>query len=75
MDPIVSNGLNNVSVLEDIDLANGTTVVNHRLGRMMQGWFILDIDGAATIYRSAPMNTLTLTLTSDAAVTVKIGVF
>lgn len=41
----------------------------------MQGWFLVDIQGPATIYSSAPFNNLTLTLTSNTAVTVSIGVF
>ena len=63
------------SIISNVSLINGTTVINHKLGRMMQGWFITDINGAATIYRSKPLNNLTLTLTSNAAVTVSIGVF
>lgn len=75
LDPILSNPLNDISILKDVQLINGTTTINHLLGRMMQGWMILDINGAASIYRSQPMNEITLTLTSSAAVTVNIGVF
>lgn len=75
IDPIITNPLNKANILNNVALANGVTVINHLLGRMMQGWFIVDITGAATIYRSAAMNNLTLTLTSNAAVTVNIGVF
>jgi hypothetical protein len=66
--------LDNV-LLKGISLANGVTVINHRLGRTPQGWRIVDIDGAATVYRSQPFNNLTLTLTSNAAVTVSLEVF
>lgn len=75
LDPILANPLNNVSILENVALINGATTINHFLGRQMQGWFITDINGAATIYRSQPMNDKTLTLTSNAAVTVNLGVF
>jgi len=75
LDPVVANPLNGASVLKDIPLVNGSTTINHLLGQTMQGWFIVDITGAATIYRSAPFNDKTLTLTSNAAVTVSIGVF
>ncbi len=75
IDPLLANPLNNASILVGVQLAIGATVINHKLGRPMQGWMILDIDGAATVYRSAPMNHLTLTLTSDAAVTITLGVF
>lgn len=75
LDPMLSNPLNKVTILKSVPLASGTNVINHLLGRAQQGWFIVDIQGAATIYRSAPFNNLTLTLHSSAAVTVSIGVF
>lgn len=75
LDPVLSNALSQANVLTNVVLKNGVNVINHLLGQKMQGWFITDINGAATIYRSAPMNDLTLTLTSNAAVTVSIGVF
>jgi hypothetical protein len=75
INPLLSNQLNGVSILSGINLISGSTVINHLLGKQMSGWFIVDINGAATIYRSKPLNNLTLTLTSNAAVTVDIGVF
>lgn len=75
LNPFLANPLNGVSILEGVSLINGVTVINHLLGQKQQGWFLLDINGAATIYRSAPFNSTTLTLTSSAAVTVNIGVF
>lgn len=75
LNPVIQNPLMNGNFLPNITLANGTTIINHRLGRMQQGWFITDIDGAATIYRSAALNSKTLTLTSNAAVEVNIYAF
>lgn len=75
LDPLLKNPINGVQLLKGVQLNSGSTVINHLLGRQMQGWFITDIDGAATIYRSEDFNDLTLTLTSSAAVTVNIGVF
>ena len=75
LNPVLANPMNSVSIIKGVSLVNGQTVINHLLGRQMQGWFLTDVNGAATIYRSAPMNNLTLTLTSNAAVTVNIGVF
>jgi len=75
LDPVLDNPLNDISILKNVQLNNGVTVINHRLGRNQQGWFLTDIQGAATVYRSAAFNSLTLTLTSNAAVTVNIGVF
>lgn len=75
LDPLLGNPLNSASILSGVVLKNGTNVINHLLGQMMRGWTITDINGAATIYRSAPLNEKTLTLTSNAAVTVNIEVF
>lgn len=75
LNPVIANPLNSVTILKDIKLNNGVTVVNHLLQRIQQGWFLVDIQGPATIFRSASFNELTLTLTSNAAVTVSIGVY
>lgn len=75
LNPFIKNPLNNVSILRDVKLNNGVTVINHLLGKLQQGWFLVDQDAKASVYRSAPLNALTLTLTSDSIVTVNIGVF
>lgn len=75
LNPVLANPATNPSLLTGIKLINGVTVINHKLGQKMQGWAVVDVDGAATIYRSAPLNNLTLTLTSSAAVTVALEVF
>lgn len=75
LDPVLANPMTDMSILKDVALINGTTVVNHLLGRKQQGWVITDINGAATIHRSQPFNDKTLTLVSNAAVIVSLGVF
>lgn len=75
INPFLGNQLNQVQILEKVDLVSGVNTINHGLGRLQQGWFLLDIDAAAVIYRSQPFNDKTLVLTSDATVTVNIGVF
>lgn len=75
LNPLLANPLVNGILLKNVSLANGVTTVNHLLGRKMQGWFITDINGAASVYRSQPFNSLTLTLTSSAQVTVSLYVF
>jgi len=75
LDPILENPLNSVNILEDVSLAIGNNVISHKLGRVQQGWVLLDVNGASTIYRNAPFNDKTLTLNSSAAVTIKLGVF
>lgn len=77
LDPLLGDPTNNSSILTNVNLINGTNVINHKLGRVQQGWYITDQQGVASIYRpnTAPFNNLTLTLVSSAAVVVSIGVF
>lgn len=75
LNPIIANPMTNMLILKNIVLINGTTVIPHKLSRMQQGFIIVDINGAATIYRNAPLNSTTLSLSSTANVTVSIGVF
>lgn len=75
LNPLLANPLNSINIIKGVKLINGTITFNHKLGRMMQGWFITDIDTAATIYRSAALNDKTLTLTSNASALVNVGVF
>lgn len=75
INPLLDNPYMQGILLNSISLNNGVTVVNHKLGRKLQGWVLVDIDGAAEVYRSAPKNDLTLTLTSNAAVTCDLYVF
>lgn len=75
LNPVIANALVQGQQLNNIQLINGVTVVNHKLGRKMQGWIVVDMDAASIIYRSQPFNTLTLTLTSNAAVSISLWVF
>jgi hypothetical protein len=75
INPVLASPTNNSSILEGVKLVSGVNVINHLLGRPMQGWIITDINAAITVYRSAPMNNLTLTLTASGAATVNIEVF
>lgn len=73
--PIINIPLNSGLLLTGVELVIGANVVNHMLGRQMKGWIIADQDAVATIYRSAAFNSVNLTLTSSAVVTVNIWVF
>ena len=75
INPILNNPILNGLQLTNIVLNNGTNVINHKLQRTQQGWFITDQNGAASIYRSQPFNSTTLTLTSNASVAVNLWVF
>lgn len=75
INPVIANLLVNGQLLKDVAIVNGTTIINHKLGRVMQGWIITDIDGGSAIYRSQPFNNLTLTLVSGGNCTASIWVF
>ncbi len=75
LDPILKNPMNEVSILSNIPLAIGSNKIPHLLGSVQRGWFLVDINGVATIYRSSSFNASYLYLTSSAVVTVSLGVF
>jgi len=78
LDPLLDNPLNNSLVLKKILLMNGHTVINHMLGRKLQGWSIVRQRAGANIYDAQDSNQTpqqTLILISDAAVVVDIEVF
>lgn len=75
LNPVLANPLNGVNILTNVPLIHGVNVINHLLGRLQQGWFLTDLQAAIVIYRSAPFNATTLTLTASSPTTVNIGVF
>lgn len=75
LNPVIANPLNDVSILKNISLIVGETKIPHLLGRKQQGWFIVDINAAATIYRSKVFEDNFLYLTSNASVVVNLGIF
>jgi hypothetical protein len=76
INPLLANPSNNSRVITGIVLvANTPQVVNHKLGRKMQGWEIADINANANVWRTQPFNAQTITLESSANVTINIRVF
>ena len=75
LDPLLAKPLSDLLILPNVVLTAGANVINHRLGRIPQGWVVLDIDAASLIYRSAPFNKLTLNLICSAPATISLGVF
>lgn len=78
LNPIIANALVQGQMISGVALINGTTMVNHRLGRRLQGWFIVGIDAAATVFDNQASNQtpqLTLSLTSNAVATANVWVF
>jgi len=77
IDPFLSNQLID-GRLVDANLINGTTIINHKLGRNLIGWIIVGINGVASVYDNQANNQTpdsTLSLISSAAVKVRLWVF
>lgn len=75
LDPVLRNQLIQGILISDITMVAGTNVINHRLGRKQVGYIITDQNAQASIYRSAALNNLTLTLTSDNPCVISLWCF
>lgn len=75
INPLLKASLFQGILLPPVLLIDGVNTINHLLSRTQQGWIITDIQGPATIYRSAPFNSQTLILTSNGMVTVTLYVY
>lgn len=78
LNPLLGNPLVNGVLLHGVKLANGTTIINHTLGRKLTGWMLVGINAAATVFDNQASNQqpqLTLSLTSNAVATCNIWVF
>lgn len=78
LDPVVDNPANKSTLLPDIKLVTGNNTVNHLLSRKLQGWSIVRIDAASSIYDSQTSNSTqdkTLILVASAPCTVSLLVF
>jgi hypothetical protein len=76
LNPVLSNPSNKSSLITGIVLvANTPQTINHKLGRQMQGWEVADKNANAIVWRTQPFNASTITLESNANVTINIRVF
>lgn len=78
LNPVISNPITQGIILNNVALVNGTTTVNHLLSRKLQGWILIGVNAAATIYDAQATNqnpTQTLILISNAACLVNLYVF
>ncbi len=78
LNPMIAAPQNNSSILESVALASGANIINHKLGRKLQGWKIVRQRASATIYDTQDANPrpeLTLQLTASGAVVCDIEVF
>jgi hypothetical protein len=78
LDILLKNKSLQSQILNNISLINGTTVINHGLGRTLVGWRQIGLNGAASIYDGQASNQtpeMTLILISNAAVQINLEVF
>lgn len=75
IDPVLNSVLLQGVLLKNVTLQIGINTINTTLGKTSQGYLIADQNAAAQIYRSQPLNDKTLTLTSDAIVTLSLWIF
>jgi hypothetical protein len=78
IEPMANNVLLPGIILTKVTLAATSNTIQHKLGRLLQGWFIVRQRASASIYDTQDTNptpTTTLRLTSSTVVTVDIYVF
>lgn len=78
LNPVLNNPLVNGRLIKSVVLGTGANVVNHGLGRPLQGWVLTRVRANATVYDTQDSNStpgLTLKLTASAAATVDLYVF
>ena len=78
IEPIGDNVLLSGIILKNVALAVGSNTIQHGLGRLLLGWFIVRQRASASIYDTQDNNKTpqtTLLLTSSAVVKVDIYVF
>lgn len=79
LDPIVANPLSKAVILKNVELAAGSNIINHKLGRKLQGYYITRMrDAFAQIYDTQDDNSmpeLTLLLNSSINIVVDMVVY
>lgn len=49
--------------------------INHLLGRIPMGWFVVDNNASSVIWRTEPFTTKTITLESDDDTTISLFIY
>lgn len=78
LNPFISRAQNKTNILTDVALAVGDNIINHGLGYPLNGWRLVRVRAASTIYDKQDTNTTpstTLVLNASAAATVDLEVF
>lgn len=78
LNPLLSNPVSSGLILKKVSLTSGDNIINHLLGRKLQGWFIVRKRAGGNFYDKQDTNMypdIQLILNSDASVSVDIYVF
>lgn len=78
INPVLTQAILGGNYLKNVSLTTGDNVINHKLGRNLQGWIITRIRSAATLYDTQDTNqspSLTLNLNSSANCVVDLLVY
>lgn len=76
LNPVLANLLIQGAVLPNISLvANVPNTFPHYLGKQMTGWMLIDNTAFCEIKRTQPLNSKTVTLSSNANTTISLWVF
>lgn len=76
LNPLLIAPLASGHILTQIALVSGSNNIHHKLGRTLQGWFIVRQRAAASIYDTQDANlTPTVTLQLHASAPVKVDIF
>ncbi len=78
LNPLLSNPLTDGLILPGVLLATGSNVINHKLGRKLQGYFVILKNANITVYDTQTTNQTpeaTLKLVASGAGTVSLYVF
>jgi hypothetical protein len=78
LDPVIALPLSSSIILEDLNLFTGKNVIDHKLGRNLQGWIVTHQSGFSQFYDNQAANPLpdkNLWLYASSGVNVNLMVF
>lgn len=76
LNPLLANPLVNGNLIENIHVGSGNNVINHSLGRKMQGYVVIRNSANVTFYDAdSSQPTLTFILVASGAATISLYVF
>lgn len=78
LNPVIGNPLMSGNRLTNISVASGANVINHKLGRTLQGYLVVLNSASVTFYDSQASNQtpeLTLILNASGTATISLYVF